>query len=194
MKRLVEDWVYGGVLAGLVLCIVAIGLAARLETAELAVFVLIPVYMLHQYEEHAGDRFRLFVNKMLGAGAPLLTRLDVFVINVPGVWGIYALVFTLAVTIQAGIGLIAAYTTLINALVHIGQAIRMRSYNPGLVTAIILFVPVSIWSIWALSGSGTRFHVLGVAVGLVIHGLIIAHVARRRRMTRSASSELVTPS
>src|SRR6185312_7580301 len=134
MKRLIEDWVYGGVFAGLTLCVVAIGLASRLGTADLAVFLLIPIYMLHQYEEHADDRFRLFVNKMLSNGAQLLTRLDVFIINVPGVWGIYALVFTLAATVHTGIGLIAAYTTLINALVHVAQAVRMRCYNPGLGT------------------------------------------------------------
>jgi hypothetical protein len=122
---------------------------------------------------------------MLGDGAPLLTRLDVFLINVPSVWGIYALVFTLAVTIHAGIGLIAAFNTLINALVHIAQAVRMRCYNPGLGTSIILFFPASIWAIWALSDSGTGFHVLGVAVGLAIHGLIIAHVFRRLRLIRS---------
>ncbi|TPJ45720.1 HXXEE domain-containing protein [Mesorhizobium sp. B2-6-6] len=192
MKRLVEDWVYGGVLAGLTLCVVAIGLAAQLETAELTVFLLIPIYMLHQYEEHAEDRFRLFVDKMLGGGAPLLTRFDVFVINVPGVWGIYSLVFTLTVTVNAGIGLIAAYTTLINALVHIAQAIRMRSYNPGLITAIVLFVPASIWSILTLSGSGTGFHILGLTVGLLIHGLIVAHVVRRQRLTQRATVDKPT--
>jgi hypothetical protein len=185
MKHLIDDWVYGGVLAGLALCVAAIGLAFRLGTADLAVFLLIPIYMLHQYEEHADDRFRLFVNKMLGDGAPLLTRLDVFLINVPGVWGIYALVFTLAVTIHAGIGLIAAYTTLINALVHIAQAVRMRCYNPGLVTSIVLFVPSSIWVIWALFDSGIGFHILGVAVGLAIHGLIVAHVFRQLHLIRS---------
>lgn len=185
MKRLIDDWVYGGALAGLTLCVVATGLAFRLRTADLAVFLLIPIYMLHQYEEHADDRFRFFVNKMLGDGAQLLTRLDVFLINVPGVWGIYALVFTLAVTVHTGIGLIAAYTTLINALIHIAQAVRMRCYNPGLVTSIVLFFPASIWAIWALSGVGTGFHILGVAVGLVIHGLIIAHVFRRLRLVRS---------
>lgn len=185
MKRLIDDWVYGGALAGLVLCVVAVGLAFRLGTADLAVFLLIPIYMLHQYEEHADDRFRLFVNKMLGNGAQLLTRADVFLINVPGVWGIYALVFTLALTVDTGIGLIAAYTTLINALVHVAQAVRMRCYNPGLVTSIVLFVPASIWAIWELSDSGTGFHILGIAVGLAIHGLIIAHVLRRLRLVRS---------
>lgn len=185
MKRLIDDWVYGGVLAGVTLCVMAIGLATRLGTAEFAVFLLIPIYMLHQYEEHADDRFRLFVNKMLGDGAQLLTRADVFLINVPGVWGIYAAVFTLAATVNTGIGLIAAYTTLINAIVHIAQAARMRRYNPGLITAIVLFLPASIWAIWTLFSSGISFHVVGIAIALAIHGLIIAHVFRRLRLARS---------
>jgi hypothetical protein len=185
MKHLIDDWVYGGVLAGVTLCVVAIGLAVRLGTAEFAVFLLIPIYMLHQYEEHVDDRFRLFANRMLGGEAELLTRLDVFLINVPGVWGINAVVFALAVTVDVEIGLIAAYTVLINAAVHIAQAIRMRCYNPGLVTSIVLFLPASIWTIWELSNSGAGFHILGVATGFAIHGLIIAHVLQRRRLVRT---------
>lgn len=185
MKHLIDDWVYGGVLAGVTLCIVAIGLAFRLEMAEVAVFLLIPIYMLHQYEEHADDRFRLFVNRMLGGGQQVLARSDVFLINVPGVWGIYAVVFTLVMTVHAGIGLIAAYTTLINAIVHVAQAIRMRCYNPGLVTSILLFIPASIWTVWELRDSDAGFHILGVAVGLAIHGLIIIHVFRRLHSIRS---------
>lgn len=133
--------------------------------------------MLHQYEEHAKDRFRVFINEKLGGGKQILTPLDVFLINVPGVWGVYAAVFALATTVNIGIGLIAGYTTLINAVVHIAQAVRIRCYNPGLVTAIVLFIPASVWTIWTLAGSGSGFHLLGIAVGVAIHALIVARVA-----------------
>lgn len=185
MQHLINDWVYGGVLAGVTLLVAAVGLASRLGTAEFLVFLLIPIYMLHQFEEHADDRFRLFFNRMLGGGAQLLTRFDVFLINVPGVWGLYALVFTLTVTVSSGFGLIAAYTTLINALVHVLQAVWMRCYNPGLITSIVLFFPASIWTISELYGSGAGFHTLGGATGLAIHGLIIVHALRRLRAIRS---------
>jgi len=36
-------------------------------------YLQLPIYMLHQYEEHAGDRFRLWVNNTLGHGRDVLT-------------------------------------------------------------------------------------------------------------------------
>ncbi len=183
VETFLQSWVYGGTLAGLTLLIVAIGLYGPLGTPLFVVFLLLPLYMVHQYEEHAGDRFRLFVDRWIGQGQPVLTHLAIFVINVPGVWGIYAVVFVLASTIDIGFGLIAGYTTLVNAIAHIGQAAKMKLPNPGLVTAIVLFLPAAIWTIALLVGQGVPwgYHLLGIACALGIHGLIVAHVLRRLR-------------
>ena len=35
--------------------------------------------------------------------------------------------------------------TFINALTHIIASLRLRLYNPGLVTSIVLFLPFTIW-------------------------------------------------
>jgi hypothetical protein len=188
-RRFIEDWVYGGALSAVALLIVAVGLAAETGAALLAVYLLLPIYMLHQLEEHAGDRFRRFVNDRLGGGAELLTRLDVFIINVPGVWGLYALIFALAVTIDVGIGLIAAYTMLLNAVVHIAQAARFRSSHPGLVTSIVLFVPAGLWTALAVGreSPGWTWHLIGIGCGVLIHALIVARVAGRIRRARTAA-------
>jgi hypothetical protein len=186
--RFVDDWVYGGALAAPALLIVAIGLAASAGEPLIATYILLPIYMLHQLEEHAGDRFRRFVNERLGGGTELLTRLDVFVINVPGVWGLFALVFALAATLEIGIGMIAAYTVLINAVVHIGQAVRQNSLNPGLVTAVVLFLPAGLWAVLAVGheSPGWTWHLVGIAFGVLIHVLIVARVAGRMRRARAA--------
>ena len=44
--------------------------------------------MLHQYEEHDNDRFRIFMNRILAGGHDALTHPAVFIINVPGVWAL----------------------------------------------------------------------------------------------------------
>lgn len=65
-------------------------------------------------------------------------------------------------------------------MVHLGQAIRMRCYNPGLITAIFLFLPVGGAALWAMhSGTGISpsFDVLGFGVALAIHLAIMLHVA-----------------
>jgi hypothetical protein len=61
-------------------------LASGWSTTFTAIFVLLPIYMLHQYEEHDGDRFRLYVNRTVGNGTDVLTPAAVFVINIGAVW------------------------------------------------------------------------------------------------------------
>src|SRR5262245_51651368 len=55
--------------------------------AMLLIYLASPIYMLHQIEEHTGDRFRQFVNRTVFGGVEALTVSDVLWINLPGVWG-----------------------------------------------------------------------------------------------------------
>jgi hypothetical protein len=86
-KRIIDHWVYGGFLAGVLLLLLAPLLTAAWSTALTATFLHLPFYMLHQYEEHDDDRFRRFFNQTIGKGQEVLSREAVFVTNVPGVWG-----------------------------------------------------------------------------------------------------------
>src|SRR5262245_10027980 len=52
------------------------------------VYLMLPIYMLHQYEEHAGDRFRAWVNNMIGHGRDVLTPIATFWINSLLVWAL----------------------------------------------------------------------------------------------------------
>ena len=98
LKRLISNWVYGGFLAGiLILCLTPV-LARGWPNALLATFLCLPVYMLHQYEEHDNDRFRAFVNRLLGRGREALTPLAVFITNIIGVWAVLGAAFCLAAT------------------------------------------------------------------------------------------------
>ncbi len=184
LARLMSNWVYGGFLASF-LILALIALAARDMTAALVVVALqLPVYMLHQYEEHDDDRFRRFFNDLIGKGRELLTTPAVFVINIGCVWAVYLAATVLAATVDLGFGLIAIYGTLVNAVVHLGAAAAKRSYNPGLGTAIVLFLPAGIAGLWLVSstGTGAGWHALGLAVAIGLHAAIIVHVLRRRKM------------
>src|SRR5690606_31380782 len=81
MDGMVRYWVYGGFPTGLLLLALTPLIAAGWNTAIVAVFLQLPIYMLHQGEEHFGDRFRLFANDMLAGGREALTPWAVFVIN-----------------------------------------------------------------------------------------------------------------
>ncbi len=184
MHRLVINWVYGGFLAGLLLVLLAPLFIHAWPPALAAAFFCLPAYMLHQYEEHDNDRFRIFMNRILAGGRDALTLPAVFIINVPGVWGVIALSLWLAFRVNPGLALIAVYLPLLNALIHIAHAVIMRSYNPGLVSAIVLFLPVCAWCLYKIqqSGCGTlTMHAIGLGSALAIHAVIIVSVLNNRR-------------
>jgi hypothetical protein len=146
------------------------------------VFLQLPIYMLHQYEEHAGDRFRLWVNNMISGGRNVLTPIATFWINSLLVWLLDLVALYLACYASLSLGLIAIYLPMLNAFGHIIPAIIKRQYNPGLVTSILVFLPVGVLSTCLVSraaGSHLQDHLLALGVAIAVHGTIIAHVRRR---------------
>ncbi|MEO8758640.1 MAG: HXXEE domain-containing protein [Devosia sp.] len=182
--HLKQSWVYGGSLAGvMVLCLMPI-IGQGWPLALTLVFLQLPIYIFHQLEEHYDDRFRRVVNDLIGQGREVLSLGGVFVINMAGVWALDLISFGLAYRLGIGWGLIGAYAMVINAVAHIVQGIRLRSYNPGLVTSIILFLPVGLGGIWAISATGEATglqHVVGIAIGLALHAAIVGYVLNNRR-------------
>jgi hypothetical protein len=161
-------------------------------TALGLVYLQLPVYMLHQWEEHTGDRFRVYVNRHIVGGREALTPTATFWINALGVWAVDLLALHLAGFVQLSLGLIAVYLPLINALGHVAPAIATRQYNPGLWTALFLFLPVGGWS-WHVIGTASdatwESHTIGVAVALAVHAAIVVHVLRRiARLTDEGTS------
>jgi Protein of unknown function with HXXEE motif len=185
LNRLIVHWVYGGTLAG-VLLLLLFPLLARSWPMSLAlIFLHLPMYMLHQYEEHDNDRFRLFVNQKIGGGKEVLSPLAVFIINVPGVWGVIAISMYLASYIHLGLGLIAVYLAVVNGVVHVAHAFMLKCYNPGLFTSIVLFLPVGIYTIWQIqrAGSGQAgVHAIGLGVAIAIHIGIVGYALAKRAL------------
>jgi hypothetical protein len=177
-----SNWMYAGLVAGLFLLALAPMFAGVWSLALLLVYLHGPVYMLHQVEEHAADRFRRFVNLHIGHGREVLTTEAVVWVNLPGVWGINLVALYLARFVDLGLGLIAVYAMLINAVVHMVAAAVLRAYNPGLVSAVVLFLPLSLATLWVLvqtPGVGALDHVIGLAIAVLIHVAIVIHVLRR---------------
>jgi len=177
-----HNWMYAGFLAGLFLLAVAPIFAAAVGLPLLLVYLQLPVYMLHQLEEHYDDRFRKFVNDLLAGGREVLSTPAVVVINVVGVWVVILIALYLARFVGLGLGLIAIYLTLVNALVHLVGAVAQRRYNPGLATAVVLFLPIGIWGLMVVSASPrvtTTDHVVGLAVAILVHVAIAVHIRQR---------------
>lgn len=182
-ERLVKDWVYGGFLASLALIALAPLFTQGWPEALRLTFLFLPIYMLHQYEEHDADRFRLFFNRTIGHGREVLTPLAVFLINIPGVWGVIIVACYLCANVSPGLGLIAVYLAIVNALVHIVHALIFRCYNPGLGSALLLFLPFGFHTILrfdAIGAGPASAHAVGIGAAIAIHAMIIAYAVRRR--------------
>jgi hypothetical protein len=174
--RLIDNWVYGGFLAGLLMLFLTPILVHSWPVPLVATFLCLPAYMIHQYEEHDNDRFRLYVNQKIGRDA--LSPLAVFVINVPGVWGTVGISLALAASMRVGFGLIAMYLLVLNGTIHVIQAVIAREYNPGLGTAA-LFLPLGGYGIAYIQqagGGSLLMHLTGALVAIGIHVAIIVHV------------------
>jgi hypothetical protein len=182
---LASHWVAGaGFMAGALIAFAPL-LAATVSLPLLLIFLHSPVYMVHQLEEHTGDRFRAFVNRRIFGGRDALTVTDVLVINLPLVWGLNLAALYAAFLWGPGFGLVAPYAMLVNALAHLGGAARLKAYNPGLVTAIIMFLPLSLVTLWligGLPGVTTGQHLAALALALLLHVMIILVVLWRLRM------------
>lgn len=147
----------------------------------------LPVYMIHQFEEHHLDRFRREFNRIMAHGLEALTPLATFLINSILVWGVILLSIFLMVLVQQGLGLIAVYLTLVNGLVHFLSSIIHRAYNPGLWTALILFFPLGGYAWCQLRHSCPLSHAIGLGIAILIHiGIVVFVKTRIKKLSSPA--------
>ncbi len=174
-------WVACALVTGLMLlALVPIGIGDRGWPITL-IYLALPVYMLHQVEEHWGDRFRNFVNTKLFDGVEVLTTGDVLWINLPGVWGVTLLSLYAAHFGSVGNGLAAPYLMLVNAIAHGAMVKRTGRYHPGLISAVALFLPLGLASLVVVPATLGQ-HALGLVVALLIHAAIVGVVLIRYRV------------
>ncbi|MEM9050165.1 MAG: HXXEE domain-containing protein [Pseudomonadota bacterium] len=173
LDRLFQNWAYST--PPIALLLIALYPFIDLEI-ELSVYLSLPIYMLHQYEEHDQNKFAHFLNGMMGADKRGLSARDIWIVNVIFVWFLLLGVFYLS-KISDDWGIAAAYLLAINGVVHIVWALKFRSYNPGLWSAIIFFLPCAVWIFLALPAS-ILIHLVSAALVIALHaGIMIA--ARR---------------
>ncbi|MDQ6433023.1 HXXEE domain-containing protein [Mesorhizobium sp. LHD-90] len=189
--RKLQDWLadYWVVGAGfMAAALIAITPVLPLSLPVFLIFLHSPFYMAHQVEEHTHDRFRKFVNENVFAGRDALSVASVLVINLPCVWGINLLALYAAYAWGPAWGLVAPYVMLVNAFAHLATSVRLRKYNPGLVTGIILFLPLSLFTIWTVGWTGGVFpHLAGAALAVLFHVAMIAAAAARYRSLAAKS-------
>ena len=97
-------------------------------------------------------------------------------------WGVISLSLYGAALFSLGWALIAVYLVLVNAVVHIVHAILFRRYNPGLFTALVLFLPMGVITLVLIDragGGSIKSHSVGFVTAVAIHAAILMHVRRK---------------
>lgn len=164
-------------------CLAVLGLVAWIALfrnhpwGEQALFAaLLVLYLVHQIEEHLWPGgFRQFANAHVFKSGrddwPVGTG-GVALVNIAFVWLPVGLAVLFPATLR-WVGLCWVGLTLINGLSHGVTTVRLRIYNPGLVTSIVLFLPFTI-SVFALELS--RGFLTGADVGLIVLAGILLHL------------------
>ena len=155
---LVEHWMKVGTFMAPFLLLVGLSFSDKTAPvdARAVSLLLLVFYIIHQFEEHwidlLGHQYAFYgdVNQLLLTvlGAPgetirPLTPEAIFVINTSLVWLVGAIAIwrspkhVFATLAMAGI-------TLVNGMSHIVMGIAQQSYNPGLLTAVVIFLPLTI--------------------------------------------------
>lgn len=141
-------------------------------------------YLLHQFEEHGVDAagrpyaFRGMLCGSFGfadASACPIPEAFITAVNIPVVW--------LAGPASALLGrrwpaLALSYFSVpaVNAVAHLGPALANGSYNPGLVTAVLLFLPLSLWAFRVAlrqPGLGVRAIAVTIVGGILLHAVLM---------------------
>jgi hypothetical protein len=197
VNALLLDWPFFGLVVG-VLGIVALvawprppGALSRWRDPAWLVCLMLPVYMVHQFEEHGidlfGRRYHLINDlcRTLGhselAGCPVSPAL-LFAVNCGGGVWIPALIAIAWRRRNVMVGACTLGIPLVNVAAHIESTVARGAYNSGLATALVLFVPMCAWTLKQLwSGGildGKRLAAVvasGVAVHALLMGSVIAH-------------------
>lgn len=150
-------------------------------------WLAVPVYMLHNIEEYGIDllgRIHEFPDALctnLGLGAyPACPVPPSFylAVNISLFW-VAAPAAALLSRRYPLVGLTLYGVIFINGLIHLVPILLGRGYDPGVLTGVILFLPVSIWVARTCFGPN-RIRVRGLAlivgVGVVGHAMLLSSV------------------
>lgn len=182
----VDSWSRAALPAAILILLSLPILSTADNHALVLLYLLLPLYMIHQIEEHARGRFVADFNATIGRGYEVLTKVSACWMNLLVVWVLFLITFTVARYWTAAFVFVPIYATLLNSIVHIATTLIRRRSNPGVYTAVALLLP---WSVVCLiyftraSAMPTRDKLIGLFGGLLGHAIIVGFaVSRRRRL------------
>lgn len=146
----------------------------RLQDPAIIAWIGAVIYMLHNMEEYGIDLYghpQAFTELMYVMMWFRISEAAYLACNLCLVWVVGPLT---AVCVQKGrYGMAAgmAVFEIINALSHVGQAINLGCYNPGLANSLTFCIPFGIYAIWVCYGKlkMPRINLLWIFLGALLY-------------------------
>lgn len=164
------------------------------NTLLFLIWIQIPIYLLHQFEEHSRNGFKNYVNKTVfkvsDEDYPLNDK-NIFWINIPIIWILMPL-FAILSSINPLIGLWIPFFGVINSLSHVIFSIVNRQYNPGIIASLVLGIPVGIYALMTFYSSLTISYIItGLTVGfaIILHLIVLLYIRNNYQKNAQQKSE-----
>ncbi len=195
MNWINKNWAnIGGILAMGIILVVLINDKTILDFQSL-LWLHFAILLLHQFEEYSfPGNFKEFYNTALLNKNPVtkypLNDKGILLVNVILAWPFYLIAAIMGdKTLYLTIGL--AGVTFLNGFVHNLMYFRLKKYNPGLLTGLILFIPFGLYLLIKIDDLGLadpKSWIIGFAIFLIGTALIPLSI---RWTNQAPSSDLV---
>lgn len=185
MKYLHSYWAHGGGAIAVGILLMLVLHREEWSGIDMLLWMHIALLMLHQFEEYVyPGGFQEFYNCNIWNKSRLTTRPltnnGILFVNVVLGWtayGIAALIGKSALWLATGL----LFPTMVNGVMHSLMAILLRRYNPGLFTALVLFLPFSSFALgyvleyltlreWLLAGTSGAISSAAIPVTVWLSG------------------------
>lgn len=181
MNWLYKNWSKLSFGVAIVLTLLILLIIKPSNTLLFLIWIQIPIYLLHQFEEHSRNGFKNYVNKNvfnIASGDYPLNDKNIFWINIPIVW-ILMPSFAILASLNPLIGLWIPFFGVINSLSHVIFSIVNKQYNPGIIVSLVLGIPVGLYAIIIFyTDLIIPYLVTGLAVGfaILLHLIVLLYI------------------
>ena len=196
MEWFTKNWFKSTLFLAVYTTLLLVLFVMRQNFALFLIWVQLPVYFLHQFEEYIspGGFLAFFNTNMLGSKNPELPldEKSSFWINVPIIFIAFPVSSMLAMLFGFSFGIWCAYFSVINAFSHVGMFFKYR-YNPGFWVSLLVNIPVGLFTIWYFASHQlipVSAQIIGLLIGLAIQGLIMIYGLKILKPANKVNTEL----
>ena len=178
-RAVIKNWPKTTLTSAVYLTILLILFVMKQNFALFLIWVQLPVYFFHEFEEYIlpGGFLAFFNTKILGSKNPEfpLDEKRSFWINVPIIFIAFPISAILATQFSLSFGIWTVYFSVFNSFSHVVMFFKHR-YNPGFWVSLLINIPVGVFTIWYFASHQlipVSAHIVGLLIGLAVQGGLI---------------------